>query len=352
MQAALIFAIVFIVLIIFAVAIPAVIRSVGTEQGFFGGTEGQVLESTNRGIEWRTLGASFARGTILSLMAHPSRSQSLYLSIEGRGLFKSDDRGETWTQIIDGALHSDSTIYDMHFGKYRGADALYVAAFQNGLGSLLVSTNEKNFEQLYIAPLNNVALFTAMQHPGNLRLFVGTAQGGLLESVNNGESWRLVRWFPGPVLFAKANPRTGTLLVYTDQNRLFRSPDSGATWTEVSNELSELSQEGRQIITIAFHPTEAFSVYAGSDLGLLRSLDDGITWTLVRTTVPPEFLPVRSVAFDRNRAESLYIAVGSQLHVSVDRGATWQPIQVPTRRALVHLIVDQSNADHMYVATQ
>ena len=77
----------------------------------FAATDRSVLRSDDAGATWRNLEAGFATGPIVSFAAGSNREGGeciLYCSVEGReakgqftgGIFRSDDRGATWTRSM------------------------------------------------------------------------------------------------------------------------------------------------------------------------------------------------------------------------------------------------------------
>lgn len=355
MQGAIIFLIIFVVLIVLAVVMPAAFKSIFTniDSGNLFGVSGAstLLKSVDGGETWKIFDHIVFSGRITRFVEHPDKADIVFIGLQNGGLIKSEDGGDTFVPIIGGEIGAKSTVYDLYFGNYQGNQALYVAVFQEGIGSLLVSENMQEFKRLYIAPIANVGVFASAQHPFDGRLFVGTAQGGFLESDNYGESWRLVRWFPGAISLIKINPRSAEIFVYTNQERLFRSVDGGATWVEITNELSNNSQKAKEITVIAFHPHATSTVYAGSGFGLLRSLSGGATWSLVRSGVAPESLPIRNIDFFDRQSGDIYMVAGTQLHISHDEGVSWRSIQLPIKQTLMHLYINQNNKDIIYVAT-
>jgi photosystem II stability/assembly factor-like uncharacterized protein len=56
---------------------------------------------------------------------------------------------------------------------------------------------------------------------------------------------------------------------------VWKSPDSGLTWTAINNGLASLN-----IRTLAMSPRDSRLLYAGTNgSGLYRSIDAGATWT-------------------------------------------------------------------------
>lgn len=97
-----------------------------------------------------------------------------------------------------------------------------------------------------------------------------------------------------------------------------KSTDGGASWKQISTGVDG---------PVDFHqmdvsPTDPQSIY-GSYGNLQVSHDSGQTWAV--TGAPPEKLV--SIAASGINAEQIYAATQNGLHVSMDAGTTWQPLE-------------------------
>jgi photosystem II stability/assembly factor-like uncharacterized protein len=117
-----------------------------------------------------------------------------------------------------------------------------------------------------------------------------------------------------PIFAIAVSPLDPTIvLVGTGSGTVYRSTDSGNTWTAVGHDL------GRGVLTIQFSPFKAGLVYAGTrGAGLWKSPDGGSTWAK-QAGIPSS--TVRSLGF----AKSMTL-VGADGGLFAGRdGATWAP---------------------------
>ena len=120
---------------------------------------------------------------------------------------------------------------------------------------------------------------------------------------------------------------SGTLLVGTPGQGVFRSVDDGETWRRAS--IDQGMHSDAIIRTLAVHSLSALggqTVFAGSDLGLYRSDDAGERWQLLDT--PMNRQVVWSVAFDSAHPETMIAGTGTpsspRIFRSSDGGASWK----------------------------
>jgi photosystem II stability/assembly factor-like uncharacterized protein len=126
-------------------------------------------------------------------------------------------------------------------------------------------------------------------------LYVGTDDGNVQMTSDAGRTWRdLTSKFklPGPrwVSRVMASHHDGaTAYVAFDGHQdddfkpyLFKSTDSGTTWTPVAGDLPD----GMVIHSLAEHPRNRDLLLAGTEFGLFVTTNGGRNWTLVRGNLP------------------------------------------------------------------
>lgn len=366
MKGAILFVGIFLLLIALVFVAWPFVRSIFSGSGMFTGTStgvslgnanGSVIESTDGGSSWKT--SSAIKNTSLTLDADilhiafdPFQNDRIFSGTFDRGLYLSEDSGRTWSLVSDsrGILIGNATIYRILFGLEVGRP-LYFAAFEKGLGVVLKSENNgKNFEVIYTAPLGEVAVNDIAQDPFDFRVYVATSQGGLLVSENGGETWKVMRWFPGAIVRMSVNPQNGELWVFTKDSRVFRSGDKAASWTELTDAFKELpGSKAKDIRAFVFDPFNRGTLYLGTGLGLLKSVDNGARWSLMKTIVPPEFLPIESVAVSPQNSRNIFITASSQVYHSSDGGVTWEVVQLEIKKKAGIIIFDPANIDRLLI---
>ena len=72
---------------------------------------------------------------------------------------------------------------------------------------------------------------------------------------------------------------TPSTLYAGTSNGVFKSTDSGESWTRTSNGLTN-----KHVFTLAIDPHTPTTIYAGArDYGVFKSTDGGMNWTVVNT---------------------------------------------------------------------
>ncbi|HEY0512480.1 MAG TPA: hypothetical protein VGH73_11280 [Thermoanaerobaculia bacterium] len=141
--------------------------------------------------------------------------------------------------------------------------------------------------------------------------------GTLYRSTDAGVTWRALA---GPDLRVVAIDPENSSTIYAGGDKLLRSVDGGATWTDVSP-----SPPGGRAYIQSLAVAPGGVVLAGAGQELLRSADAGASWTVVAT----DGTDIRWILVNPAQRGSVYRASLSAVAVSRDAGATWTPAARP-----------------------
>lgn len=134
----------------------------------------------------------------------------------------------------------------------------------------------------------------------------------------------------------------------SNETNLIKSLDSGSSWASGNAGLGT-----GQISRLVVDPSSPSTVYALSG-GLYKSTDSGATWTLVNTGgVNPGFSGVGALAIDPQTPTTLYAGIAgsssSSVIKSIDGGATWLPANTGLNGTSVFgLGIDPQNPSTLY----
>jgi len=164
--------------------------------------------------------------------------------------------------------------------------------------------------------------------PNNSRtIFAGGLR--VWRSKNDGGTWQDV----SPVLdgspisaveVAQANSKV--VYVGTENGGIYRSTDSGNTWSE---DLASPTLPGFTITRILTSPTNALIVYVTvanfRASHVFRSRDGGATWTDIDRGRLPD-APHHAIAIPKAKPATLYVCSDVGVHVSTDAGESWKSL--------------------------
>ena len=173
---------------------------------------------------------------------------------------------------------------------------------------------------------------TLASAPGDAKhLYLGSTTSWVYESTDGGAHWRrLVRLgtddslIVDDIVVDEADSRTifaaGWTLSHTGGG-LWVSHDAGLTWAELKG------LAGQSIRSFVQAPSDARVLFAGTLEGVFRSDDSGLTWTLISPPESKEIHEVESLAVDPTNTNVVYAGTWHLPWKTTDGGKNWHNIK-------------------------
>jgi photosystem II stability/assembly factor-like uncharacterized protein len=247
---------------------------------YIGPANGGVWKSTDSGITWIPLTDQQASLSMGAIEIDPANTNIIYAgtgeatysgaSYYGRGLLKSTNAGQTWTQITSGL--PTSTYFSRIKMRPNNSTQLLAALGNNGLYR---STNSgDSWTQIISGRIDDV-IFT----PTGDTVFAVGGSSGLRRSINGGATFTtfgtgLAAGTRTHFDFAKSNPAFMYAAVYSSTVNIYKSTDYGANWVQLSVN-SEIGSQGGQAwydLYLRVNPNNPNKVYVGI-IDVFRSTD-------------------------------------------------------------------------------
>jgi photosystem II stability/assembly factor-like uncharacterized protein len=195
----------------------------------------------------------------------------------------------------------------------------------------------------------------------NLQAGSARGKGSLARSDDGGRSWQDITprnardeevW-----ALAAAPDVNGQLFVGTSHARIFRSDDAGHSFHECS---SFLKLPGRErwsfpppphiphVRSIAFDPNNPDTIYVGvEDGGIFRSRDRGESFEPANHNIYPD---IHCVMVDPDDSRRLYATTGRGFYISPDAGASWRLAKGLSRSYTIPILVQRGRNAAVYTA--
>lgn len=156
------------------------------------------------------------------------------------------------------------------------------------------------------------------------RHMVGT--GGLTPDASGAEG------FAALFTISESPVAKGTLWAGTDDGNVWLTRDAGATWRQVDAAIPDVPK-GTWVSRIVASAADANTAYVSFDghrsddrrPWLFRTTDGGVTWTNLSGGLRPNS-PVYVVEESARNPDLLFVGTEHGVQLSLDRGATWQPL--------------------------
>ncbi len=336
------------------------------------------------GLQWRMIGP-FRGGRVVAVAGVPGDGATFYFGSVGGGIWKTTDAGVTWTPVFDGqpiasigalavapsnpnVLYAGTGESDIRADLSSG-DGVYKSQDGGATWKNIGLRDSRQISRIVVDPHNaDVVYIGALGHA-----YGPNDERGVYKSIDGGSTWTRVL-DKGPSIgvsdLAIATAATNILFAGTwNAHRppwstyaplqgpgggLYRSTDSGATWTQMTGHGLPDGDWGRVGVAVAPDGKRVYALLdAGKKSGLYRSDDGGDTWTLANSDAR---LTSRAwyfnwITVDSSNPDVIYIP-NIALYRSADGGKTISIVRgAPGGDDYHQLWIDPKNSARMIVGT-
>tara|TARA_R110000737_G_scaffold3433_5_gene11670 strand:- start:79 stop:3222 length:3144 start_codon:yes stop_codon:yes gene_type:complete len=312
-------------------------------------------------LEYRSIGP-YRGGRSAAVTGVPGEPNLFYFGAAGGGVWKTLDGGRTWDNISDGyfggsigaveVAKSDPNVIYVGGGEktLRGNVSSGYGVWKTEDGGKTWATagleKSRHVPRLRVHPTDYNTVYAAVLGD----IYKPTKDRGVYKSIDGGKNWKQVLFVneqAGAVdlTFDPNNPRIlyastwhaqrtpYSLISGGDGSALWKSVDSGETWTEISNN-EGFPKDTLGIIGVAVSPKNSERVWAIVENkekgGLYRSEDGGKTWSVVN-----EERKIRQRAWYYTRVyadtqdEDVVYVLNVNYHKSTDGGKSFNTFNAP-----------------------
>jgi hypothetical protein len=282
----------------------------------------------------------------------------------GPGVYRSDDLGRSWTETQGAAVRfpedlgsSVERVWQIQPGRADDEDVIYAGTEPSALFrskdrgesfTLVRSLWDHPHRTEWGAGFGGQAIHTVVPHPNDPeKMAVAMSTGGVYQTTDGGDSWAPTNsgikayFFPDPwpefgqcVHKVASHPAKPERMYAQNHHGVYRSDDGGHRWESIADGLP--SDFGFPIVV---HPHDPDTVYVfplvadgerippQGQARIWRSTDAGKSWTPSSAGLPDRFYAaVMRDAFTADNAEATGLYFGARdgsVYGSTDGGDTW-----------------------------
>ena len=355
-----------------------------TAIGYFGSVDGGVWKSPNAGVTWEPIFDGQPIASIGAIAVASSNPNVIYVGTgesdirsalsSGDGVYKSTDGGKTWTNV---GLRDTRQISRIAIDP-RNPDVVYVAALGHAYGpnaergifkstdggatwtKTLYKSPDIGASDLSIASSNPAVLFAGMwqthRPPWSTYAPVDGPGSGLYRSSDSGATWTQLtghglpegNWGRVGVSVAPDARRVYALIDAQKKSGLYRSEDGGDNWT-LANSDPRLTSRAWYFNWLAVDSSNPDVVYI-PNVAFYRSDDGGKTVSIVRGA--PGGDDYHDIWVDPKNSNHLILGSDQGTSVSIDRGKTWSTWYNQPTAQMYHVAADNQFPYTVYGAQQ
>ncbi len=219
-------------------------------------------------------------------------------------LFRSDDRGDTWTEISPDLTRQIDRNQLRIFGQVQRPEAVAKNASTSFYGTIVSLSESPAVDGL---------------------LYAGTDDGLVQVTEDGGASWRRIESFPGVPersyvsrLLASRNDPDVVYAAFDNHKEgdfrpyVLRSADRGRTWTSIAGDLPERGT----VYALLEDSVDHDLLFAGTEFGVFFTVDGGKKWVALTGGLPT--IAVRDLALQEREGDLVLGTFGRGFYVLDD----------------------------------
>jgi photosystem II stability/assembly factor-like uncharacterized protein len=297
---------------------------------YIAAASGGVWKTTSGGVTWTPVFDDQSVGSIGAVTVDPSNPDIVWVgtgesnnqrsSSYGDGVYKSVDGGDTWTNVgLPQSQHVGGILVDPH-----DSDVVYVAA----TGPMWAAGGERGIYKTADGGGTWERVLYVDEHTGGIDIVMDPTNHQVLYAAMQQRERRAYGYISG-------GPGSG----------IWKTTDGGSTWTELTEGLPT-SDMGRIGLDVSLsHPSTVYAVIEGSEAGVYRSDNGGLSWrqTSTQASIPWYFGEIR---VDPQDSETVY-HLGVSLTRSTDGGVTFSRAANSVHADQHAMWISPTNRDHL-----
>ncbi len=343
------------------------------------GKTSQINSDLVSGLKWRNIGPALTAGRIADLAVNPNNESEYYLAVASGGVWKTTNRGTTFTPIFDGQSSysigcitidpNQTTTVWVGSGENNNqrsvayGDGVYKSEDGGKTWKNMGLKNSEHISKIIVDPRNSDVVYVAAYGP----LWSEGGERGVYKTVDGGENWERIHFISdntgtadlvmdpsnSDILYEAVHQRRRHVFTYIgggEESAVYKTVDGGKTWKELNAGLPS-GKMGR--VGLAISPADPNYVYAiveaeGDKKGFYKSTDKGANWQKQNSysTSGNYYQEIYCDPINRDKVFSM----STWLHHTTDGGKTFVRTGESSKHVDNHCIwINPANTNHWLV---
>lgn len=293
---------------------------------------------------------TIARYNVSAMAIDPHNSTTVYGGTTTADLFVSRDGAQTWTLLPCGLTAIHAILVDA-----RNPQTLYVSGMYEGRGSVVRSDDGgQQWRRIYVEPTDGTNISAMVMDPHNTQVvYIGTTGGTIARTDNGGTTWKNIYDAKNRVSALAINPQNvAAVYALVGTTDVVVSYDDGATFESVNSMKRDSATQKKYTGTLhsmTVDPAVPNSIIVGTNSGIFRSYDNGLSWDAVDVIASTVGVPIYALAISPHDGQLVY-AAAKAVYTSV--GSEWAITDTTSAYTVGTILHDPFNPNVIYLGMQ
>jgi len=231
-----------------------------------------VYKSVNDGVAWTQVNSGLPLTSGLVFIESVGSNATHVFAGTQTGIYRSANGGTSWT-IANGTLTANANVYANKFFNFNGVTfAVFSGMISSGGGVYRTTNNGDTWTVSHVGMSSNMVV----NHIASINsMLYAATSAGIVRSTDNGLTWSAVT---GSNFTTYALQGNATRMVSISDFGYRYSTNGGATWQNSTGGVAAPAAKSQLIL----YDGKYFAITGGNQ-GVLRSTDQGSTWTAFNT---------------------------------------------------------------------
>lgn len=312
-----------------------------------------IWKSTDGGVRWEARDKSENKGSVsdfdvLSMVVNPYNSQNVYIGLRSGGILKTENGGDTWKFLT---IFTSEKVYGLALDP-ANPKTIYASGVYNGRGKIFKSQDGgETWSEIYASASAGPLVISILVDSKNASvIYASTSDNEAMKSEDGGSTWKNIFRANGPILkFSIDRNDSNTVYFLVDGGKIFRSQDAGGAFEEITSKISSGILSGSNFSSIECDPNNSGWVYLAGEAGISLSKDKGEKWIQIISLSDPKNFPITAFAVSPGDSRNMVYAAGQASYKSDDGGQTWATFEFDTKRTISIIKYDSNNPQNIYL---
>ncbi len=270
---------------------------------------------------WSTTGPT--GGVVTAVASDPNASATVFMGTDNWGMYRSTNKGGTWTRLVAGLSAGGRDIYAIAFNKNTSPSTVLIGTDD---GVWKMPANGTTWTRAGLPGLEVFDIAVSPQSASQLTWYVATNEtGGVYKTTNGGTLWTLInKGLPtNPDADRIAVDPGNALVVYlAGYNGVFRTTNA-SSWTVIRPNVIPISTTINDITPVPGGTYPSTTLYLSTDGGVFKSTNSGTAWASFNSGVVDQFTSINTLVVDPTTPTTVYAGDEGSNAVYVNKTGTW-----------------------------